>query len=98
MAVSSGMGAATKTLYETDFVEWSKRTAELLRAGCFEEADLEHAAEEILAAFHHRRPPRDRIPILPVSAVSPRKICNKSIAAPFATLFSKPASPRIAAL
>jgi hypothetical protein len=47
MEVSGGMSAATKTLYETDFVEWSKRTAELLRGGRFDEAELEHAAEEI---------------------------------------------------
>jgi hypothetical protein len=41
------MGALTKTLYETDFVEWTERTAALLRAGRFDEADIEHAAEEI---------------------------------------------------
>jgi hypothetical protein len=41
------MGASTKTLYETDFVEWTERTAALLRAGRFDEADIEHAAEEI---------------------------------------------------
>jgi hypothetical protein len=41
------MGAATKTLYETDFVEWAAHTAKLLRARRFDEADLEHAAEEI---------------------------------------------------
>jgi hypothetical protein len=41
------MSAATKTLYETDFVEWAERTAELLRAGRWDEADIEHAADEI---------------------------------------------------
>jgi hypothetical protein len=41
------MGALTKPLYETDFVEWTERTAALLRAGRFDEADIEHAAEEI---------------------------------------------------
>jgi hypothetical protein len=41
------MGVATKTLYDTDFVEWTERTAALLRAGRFAEADIEHAAEEI---------------------------------------------------
>lgn len=41
------MGAVTKTLYETDFVEWTERTAALLRAGRFNEADIEHAAQEI---------------------------------------------------
>lgn len=41
------MGATTKALYDTDFVEWSARTAELLRAGRLTEVDLEHLAEEI---------------------------------------------------
>jgi hypothetical protein len=41
------MGATTKTLYDTDFAEWSARTAELVRAGRLEEVDLEHVAEEI---------------------------------------------------
>jgi len=41
------MGAATKTLYDTDFVEWSARTAERVRAGRLTEVDLEHLAEEI---------------------------------------------------
>jgi hypothetical protein len=41
------MGAATKTLYDTDFVEWTARTAELLREGRLHDADLEHLAEEI---------------------------------------------------
>ncbi len=34
-------------LYEQDFFEWTVRNAQLLRAGRFEEADLEHIAEEI---------------------------------------------------
>lgn len=41
------MGTIAKTLYETDFVEWTAQTAERLRAGRLDEADLEHAAEEI---------------------------------------------------
>ena len=41
------MGALTKTLYDTDFVEWAAATAELLRQGRFNEVDLEHVAEEI---------------------------------------------------
>jgi uncharacterized protein YaaN involved in tellurite resistance len=41
------MGVTTKTLYDTDFVEWTAQTAELLRAGRLDQADLEHAAEEI---------------------------------------------------
>ncbi len=36
-----------KDLYEQDFFEWTVRNAELLRAGRFQEADLEHVAEEI---------------------------------------------------
>jgi hypothetical protein len=34
-------------LYEQDFFEWTVRNAELLRAGRFAEADIEHIAEEI---------------------------------------------------
>jgi hypothetical protein len=41
------MSTATKTLYDTDFVEWAAHMAELLRQGRLDEADLEHIAEEI---------------------------------------------------
>lgn len=41
------MATDTKTLYDTDFVEWTERTAALLREGRFDEIDIEHAAEEI---------------------------------------------------
>ena len=41
------MGTTTKTLYDTDFAEWSRQTAEMLRAGRLEELDLENVAEEI---------------------------------------------------
>jgi hypothetical protein len=34
-------------LYEQDLFEWTVRNAELLRAGRFAEADMEHIAEEI---------------------------------------------------
>ena len=34
-------------LYDTDFSEWTRHTAELLRSGRVSEADLEHIAEEI---------------------------------------------------
>ena len=34
-------------LYDEDFFEWTRRSAELLRAGRFEQADIEHVAEEI---------------------------------------------------
>ncbi len=36
-----------KDLYDQDFVQWTTRNAELLRAGRVQEADLEHIAEEI---------------------------------------------------
>ena len=39
----SGIGG----LYDEDFFEWTRRNAELLRAGRFEQADIEHIAEEI---------------------------------------------------
>jgi hypothetical protein len=41
------MAVTTKTLYDTDFAEWAKETAELVRAGRLNEVDLEHVAEEI---------------------------------------------------
>ena len=41
------MSTTTKTLYDTDFVEWTARTAQLLREGRVEEVDLETVAEEI---------------------------------------------------
>ena len=41
------MGTTTKTLYDTDFVEWTAYTAGLLRAGRLDDVDLEHVAEEI---------------------------------------------------
>jgi hypothetical protein len=41
------MGTTTKTLYDTDFVEWTAHTAALLRAGQLDAVDLEHLAEEI---------------------------------------------------
>ena len=34
-------------LYDRDFFEWTRRNASLLRAGQFQEADIEHIAEEI---------------------------------------------------
>ena len=39
--------AVAKDLYDRDFVEWTVRNAELLRAGRLDEADIEHIAEEI---------------------------------------------------
>src|SRR5438128_32988 len=37
----------TRNLYDTDFAEWTARTADLLRTGRMEEVDLEHLAEEV---------------------------------------------------
>ncbi len=36
-----------KELYDRDFLEWTRCNAALLRARRFEEADIEHLAEEI---------------------------------------------------
>jgi hypothetical protein len=41
------MGTLTKTLYETDFVEWAEKTAELLREKRFDGIDWEHLIEEV---------------------------------------------------
>src|SRR3954451_11881364 len=41
------MGASPKTLYKRDFVEWSARTAELLRERRFDDVDLENLIEEV---------------------------------------------------
>ncbi|MGO4879552.1 MAG: DUF29 domain-containing protein [Bryobacteraceae bacterium] len=35
------------SLYDQDFFEWTQRNADLLRAGQFDQADIEHIAEEI---------------------------------------------------
>ncbi len=37
----------TSDLYNRDFFEWTSRNAELLRAGRFDEVDVEHVAQEI---------------------------------------------------
>jgi hypothetical protein len=37
----------TSNLYDEDFFEWTRRNAELLRAGQLQQADIEHIAEEI---------------------------------------------------
>jgi hypothetical protein len=38
---------ALVALYDRDFQEWTRRNSELLRQGCFAEADIAHIAEEI---------------------------------------------------
>jgi hypothetical protein len=39
--------ADLSVLYDEDFFAWTRRSAELLRAGQFAQADIEHIAEEI---------------------------------------------------
>jgi Domain of unknown function DUF29 len=46
-ASSPAHRAQTVDLYDTDFFEWTQRTAHRLRARRFAEVDVEHAAEEI---------------------------------------------------
>ena len=41
------MAVVAKTLYGTDFAEWSAQTAELLLQRRFDEIDIENVAEEI---------------------------------------------------
>jgi hypothetical protein len=53
------MAVIAKTLYGTDFAEWSAQTAELLRQRRFDEIDIEKVAEEIRSLgdreFQHAR-------------------------------------------
>jgi hypothetical protein len=35
------------SLYDKDFYAWTQQASQLLRQGCFAEADIEHVAEEI---------------------------------------------------
>jgi Domain of unknown function DUF29 len=35
------------SLYDEDFFEWTRRSADLLRKNCFAQADIDHVAEEI---------------------------------------------------
>jgi len=39
--------AELSDFYDRDFFEWTRRNGELLRAGRFEEADIQHLADEI---------------------------------------------------
>ncbi len=41
------MGTTVKSLYDTDFVEWTAHTADLLRQGRFADVDLANLIEEI---------------------------------------------------
>ena len=40
-------GVVAKDLYDRDFFEWTRCNAALLRTGRFQEADIQHIAEEI---------------------------------------------------
>ena len=46
-ARTASRNTASAALYEEDFLLWTERTAGLLRAGRFDEIDIEHVAEEI---------------------------------------------------
>jgi hypothetical protein len=41
-----GVKEEVTALYDRDFYEWTQRNSELLRRGCFAEADVAHIAEE----------------------------------------------------
>ena len=43
----SPLKPASASLYDEDFAVWTAETARLLRAGRFDEVDIEHVAEEI---------------------------------------------------
>jgi hypothetical protein len=45
----------TAALYDTDFAEWARQNAELLRAGRVSDVDLENVAEEIDGLSKHLR-------------------------------------------
>lgn len=47
MKTAKARSARDAALYDTDFYEWTQRTAEKLRRRRFDETDIEHAAEEI---------------------------------------------------
>jgi hypothetical protein len=47
MANRAQQGTERASPYETDVIAWANRQAQLLRAGRFDELDIEHIAEEI---------------------------------------------------
>jgi len=52
-------------LYDRDFFEWTQRNAESLRTGRFDQADIEHIAEEIEdMGKSERREPDRRLEVL----------------------------------
>ncbi len=46
-AASTARAAQTVEIYDSDFFEWTQRTADQLRARRFAEVDVDHVAEEI---------------------------------------------------
>lgn len=46
---------SNESLYETDFVEWIDKTAELLKQGKFSELDLENLIEEVESLGRHEK-------------------------------------------
>jgi len=44
---AKALDPTTRDLYDLDFFEWTVRNAELIRAGRWDQADLEHVAQEI---------------------------------------------------
>lgn len=55
----------TTQLYETDFLAWTEQTAQLLRAGAFEQVDWEAVIEEIESLGRSdRRALRSRLTVL----------------------------------
>lgn len=55
----------TGRLYDQDFVAWASETARLLRAGRFEDVDVEHLAEEVEdMANRDKRELRSRLTVL----------------------------------
>ena len=48
-------------LYDTDFVEWSDRTAQLLKERRWEEIDLENLIEEVNSLGQKRSPGDEKL-------------------------------------
>src|ERR1035438_2138123 len=59
------LGVRLPALYEQDFVLWAEETARLLRAGAFDDLDIENLAEEIESIGRKdRRELRSRLKVL----------------------------------
>jgi hypothetical protein len=54
------VGTTTKTLYDTDFVEWTAHTAEMLREGRLGDAVVSHLSRLLLHQIKRKiQPERD---------------------------------------